>query len=96
MTMPRVLNSKTATAEELAESVYIGRPSRWGNPFRVGRDGSRAEVIAKYREYLHSRPELLKAAKEELAGKSLSCWCHPLGCHGDILLEIANTKGGEA
>ena len=90
MNKPRVLNSKTATAEELAESVYIGRPSLWGNPFRVGRDGSRDEVIAKYREYLFSRPELMKAAEDELAGKNLTCWCHPLKCHGDVLLEVAN------
>ena len=92
MSKPKVLNSKTATADELARSVYIGRPSRWGNPFKVGRDGCRAEVIAKYREYLISRPELMKAAKDELAGKDLACWCHPLGCHGDVLVEVANAN----
>lgn len=90
MSKPKVLNSKTATAEELARSVYIGRPSCWGNPFKVGRDGTRVEVIARFREYLFSRPDLLKAAKEELAGKDLACWCSPLGCHGDVLVEVAN------
>lgn len=48
--------------------VYIGRPFKWGNPFRLGRDGDRDTVIAKYREYLLSRPDLL-AALPELKGK---------------------------
>jgi len=35
--------------------VYIGRPSKWGNPFVIGRDGSRADVIAKYRTWISFR-----------------------------------------
>ena len=68
--------------------VYIGRPSQWGNPFVVGRDGTRAQVIARYERWLCGQPELL-AALPELAGKSLGCWCAPAPCHGDVLARLA-------
>ncbi len=70
--------------------VYIGRPSAWGNPFVMGRDGSRSEVIAKYDAWLETQPELKARAKAELRGKVLACWCKPLACHGDTLVRIAN------
>ena len=69
--------------------IYIGRPSKWGNPFSIGKDGSREEVIAKYRDYIMLKPELL-ADLPELKGKILGCWCSPLACHGDVLVELAN------
>jgi hypothetical protein len=69
--------------------VYIGRPSIWGNPFKIGKDGDRAEVIAKYRAYIQNRPELL-AQVRQLKGKVLGCWCKPLPCHGDVLAELAD------
>jgi hypothetical protein len=68
--------------------VYIGRPSKWGNPFTIGRDGTREEVIAKYREWIKSQPRLL-ADLHELEGKVLGCWCSPQACHGDVLSELA-------
>lgn len=71
--------------------VYIGRPGPWGNPFIIGRHGTRAEVIAKYRAWLVRQPELVRRAREELTGKVLGCFCHPLPCHGDILAEVCNT-----
>jgi len=71
--------------------VYIGRPSKWGNPFVIGRDGDRAAVIAKYREYLLAKPELL-AALPELKRKVLGCWCKPAACHGDVLAELAEPE----
>lgn len=92
--MAEVINTHTATREERVDSVFIGRGSKWGNPFIIGQDGTRAQVIAKFRAWLDSKPELIEAAKRELPGKSLRCFCSPLPCHGDILLEIANTKGG--
>lgn len=70
--------------------VYIGRPSPWGNPFRIGFDGGRKEVIAKFREWFLGQPELVARAKAELRGKVLGCWCYPFSCHGDVLAEIAN------
>lgn len=72
------------------DAVFIGRPSKFGNPFVIGKHGDRDTVIMKYRKYLMQRPELIQAAKAELKGKSLICYCAPLPCHGDVLLEIAN------
>ena len=69
--------------------IYIGRPSKWGNPFREGVDGNRAEVIRKYESWLLSQPELM-AAIETLRGKVLGCWCKPKACHGDVIARLAN------
>ena len=71
--------------------VYIGRGhcSLWGNPFEIGKDGTRSEVIAKYREYLLGSPKLL-ALLPTLRGKILGCWCKPLACHGDVIAELAD------
>ena len=71
--------------------VYVGRPSKWGNPFEIGRDGSREEVIAKYAEWLQSQSQLLSALPE-LKDKTLACWCSPKACHADILAKLANEK----
>lgn len=86
------------------QNVYIGRAgivfiekqrfpkeaSVWANPFKVGKEYSREEAIAKYREYIEARlkasPELVKELLA-LEGKRLGCWCCPEGCHGDVLLE---------
>jgi hypothetical protein len=87
MTTPRVLNLKTDKIS--GSAVFIGRPSKWGNPFHIGRDGTRHEVIARYMQYLFASPELL-AALHELKGKDLVCHCSPKPCHGDVLLELAN------
>lgn len=70
--------------------VYIGRPSKWGNPFVIGKDGTRDEVIAKYEQYIKSRTGLM-AALPELKGKTLGCWCSPAKCHGDVLANLADT-----
>jgi hypothetical protein len=79
--------------------VYIGRPSKWGNPFSskpsgvrgVVRMASREESIAAYREWIQSQPALL-AEIHELKGKVLGCWCAPKACHGDVLAELANRE----
>jgi hypothetical protein len=68
--------------------VYIGRPSPWGNPFEIGRDGTRADVIKKYRAWIVEQPALV-AALPTLKGKRLGCWCAPAACHGDVLAELA-------
>lgn len=72
--------------------VYIGRGSRWGNPFEIGKDGSREEVCAKYLGYLLDSPELL-AALPSLKGKVLGCFCAPKLCHGDIIVHIMRLRG---
>lgn len=69
--------------------VYIGRPSKWGNPFREDVDGTRAEVIVKYEAWLSSQPDLM-AEIESLRGKVLGCWCKPKACHGDVIARLAN------
>lgn len=66
--------------------VYIGRPSKWGNPFTIGKDGTRDEVIGRYKTWVETQT----LPYEELRGKVLGCWCAPLPCHGDILMELAN------
>jgi hypothetical protein len=73
--------------------VYIGRPSKWGNPFAIGRDGTRDEVIARYEAWILTKPGLL-AALPELAGKTLGCWCVPRACHGHVLARLAREHGG--
>ena len=70
--------------------VYIGRPSKWGNPFVIGKDGDREEVLYKYEEWLKTQPSLISAAKFELKDRILVCWCHPLPCHGHVLARIAD------
>ena len=80
--------------------VYIGRPSKWGNPFTF-KEGTRAEFI------LSTREECIEAYRKwitegegkhllndlhELKGKTLGCWCAPKACHGDVLVELANGK----
>lgn len=70
--------------------VYIGRPSKWGNPFTIGKDGIREEVIAKYRNYILQDKTLLDDL-HELQGKRLGCWCNPLPCHGDVLKELCES-----
>ena len=67
--------------------IYIGRPSKWGNPFSIGKDGTRKEVIQKYKEYILGKPDLLDSL-HELKDKVLGCWCKPKACHGDILIEL--------
>lgn len=81
----KVLNKRTA-----ASGTYIGRPTKWGNPFVIGRDGSRGDVVRKFEEYIITNPVLMQAAKDELRGKDLVCFCAPLSCHGDVLMRIAN------
>jgi hypothetical protein len=73
--------------------IYIGRPSIYGNPFEIGKDGDRDMVIKLYRFYFYNRLEHDNHFKEEvlkLKGKILGCFCKPLACHGDIIAEYLN------
>ena len=67
--------------------VYIGRGSKWGNPFVIGKDGDRDEVIRKYANYILHKPELL-ADLHELKDKVLGCYCAPKACHGNVLVKL--------
>jgi|10_taG_2_1085330.scaffolds.fasta_scaffold93303_2 hypothetical protein len=78
-----------------AKGVYIGRPTTLGNPYEIGRDGTRDEVVAKYhadlrKDYEKRGPrygELVKLLRRAQAGEELTlvCWCAPQACHGDVV-----------
>lgn len=93
--MPRLYHYKNVPFD--VEAVFIGRPTKWGNPFSH-KEGiraeyivaSREEAVAKYEEWIKSQPNLLLAVKKELRGQDLSCYCFPALCHGFVLLKIAN------
>jgi hypothetical protein len=105
--MPKVLNVKDG-ARPGRDAVYIGRPapryglrgSKWQNPFKIPRDGTRDQVWVAFEEWLFGRrpsppghradPAELMAALPELRGKDLICWCAPERCHGEVLLRLAN------
>ena len=96
---PKVLNKRTDKIPQGA--IYVGRPSKWGNPmtirevreFNLGVDEKEANQIAVnwYRQYLGVNPRLMSQI-EELKGRDLVCWCTPLPCHADVLLELVNEK----
>jgi hypothetical protein len=86
-------------------AVVVARPTRWGNPFVVGRriDGmlvrDRAHAVELYRRLMADSPAECAAARSQLAGRDLACWCPRLAadgsrgpCHADVLLEIANSS----
>ena len=86
--------TKIVNCNNTPYDIYIGRPSIWGNPFMEGKDGSRQEVIKKYREWILYSDDAEEQRKEieTLRGKVLGCWCKPKACHGDILIEILNNR----
>jgi hypothetical protein len=79
----QVLNKRDVSA---SAGVYIGRGSPWGNPFVIGKDGDRAEVIAKFRVW--AEQAIGKEWLAPLIGKDLICYCAPQACHGDVLIEM--------
>lgn len=106
---PRRIQRKRSKGWRMpANTVYVGRPTRWGNPFRVGTPdaddcmtcGDRAEAVAKYRSELMTWGGngsfiacTVEMIRAQLRGKNLACFC-PLDqpCHADILLEISNAE----
>jgi hypothetical protein len=93
--------SKVVNIRDSSYDVYIGRPSKWGNPYSH-KDGtlaefkvkSRKKAIEKYEEYLLKNESLMESL-HELEGKTLGCWCKPKACHGDILIKYANQKSNK-
>ncbi len=97
--MPERIQRKRTKGWRMPENaVYVGRPTKWGNPFAVGDFGipDRAAAVERFREWLDGRvvgptpPTARQIA--ELRGKYLACWCPLDGapCHADVLLELAN------
>ena len=78
-------------------TVLIDRRTKWGNPFRIGPDGTREQVIARYRADLWRRISAGEIALEELADLAsswLACHCTPAPCHGDVLARAATWAAG--
>lgn len=98
--MPRVWNLRNPNLPETA--IRVDRKTKWGNPHRIGwcpvchRHHSRTEAVTEFRCDLQESPkreERVKEIRRELKGEDLACWCTPLPCHANVLLEIAN--GGD-
>ena len=84
-------------------TVKVDRSTKWGNPFVPGKPYTAGRIVQDkrhafvlYRAVAPDNAALVKAAREELRGKNLACWCPIDGyapdgcCHADVLLEIAN------
>jgi hypothetical protein len=106
MTTP-VINIKDAPKgwQNDPQYVYIGRQDRYrklngyfGNPFPIGTDSTREEVVKKFRTHALGKiafdPEYARRVKE-LHGKTLVCFCAPFACHGDVLAELAERLNSE-
>ena len=89
--MPRVLNK--ARDGYGANAVYVGRPSKYGNPFKLT-EYVREDALELYKDWIDAKiaadPTVLDSIKADLRGKDLVCWCSPKPCHADYLLELAN------
>lgn len=76
--------------------VYIGRGTIWGNPYQMGVDGDREEVIRKFKYDFDNG--LLKVSGDletnlsNLRGKQIACHCKPAACHGDVIAEYLNSQ----
>jgi hypothetical protein len=95
MTPRRLQRSRKKGARTRTGAVYVGRPSKWGNPFVVGPRLPAVEAVARYRSALLDGKLTFTVddVRRELAGKDLTCWCKPgAPCHADLLLRIANGK----
>jgi len=108
VTAQRIQRKRTKGWRMPEGAVYVGRGSKWGNPYPIGsmyKTGGDAWVVLNaewsvllYREHLNARPygrvPLSAGVTAELAGKDLACWC-PLDkpCHADVLLELAKEAG---
>jgi hypothetical protein len=90
--MPKIWNKRHKLSIPPPDAVYVGRPSSWGNPFVTQQHtkAGHAEVVGQFRNYaedkLKKEPDWLKPLK----GKDLICWCSPLPCHAEVLMEMAN------
>ena len=74
-------------------AINCGRPSPWGNPFIIGRDGTREEVIEKYRVYAIKRNALDPSWLAPLiTATDVYCWCTPKACHVEVIAEILSER----
>ena len=95
--MPKRIQRKRTKGWRMPSGVvYVGRPTKWGNPFcKLLPGDNTAQLVRLFRAWLRNgmmSGNLLPEAKEQLRGKDLACWC-PLDapCHADVLIEVANS-----
>ncbi|MBA2308407.1 MAG: DUF4326 domain-containing protein [Pseudonocardiales bacterium] len=95
MTTPsprRIQRRRSAGWRTPPGAVYVGRPSKWGNRYRIGIDVRDAAHAVELYERWVDREGLHNVIRAELAGRDLVCWCPPDSpCHADVLLRIANS-----
>jgi len=95
-----ILNKRNISRKLAANDIYIGRGSRFGNPFPMRRENEREEVISKYRDYFYSNSSLMEFTirrfkslkKRGFEEVNLVCFCAPKRCHGEILKEFINNN----
>ena len=96
-------DTKVVNLRKESFDVYIGRSGKgqtsiFGNPYSIGKDGTREEVLKKFKIYLWKRmqeDEDFCRQLLELDGKVLGCFCKPQACHGDILVAAINYLKGQ-
>jgi hypothetical protein len=94
--MPVRVQRKRSRGWKMPENtVYVGRPSRWGNPFRVSPTMTATEAVDAFIEWVNEEEDGWVFADPEslapLRGKNLACWCRlDRPCHADVLMELAN------
>lgn len=71
-----------------AYTVYAGRPSILGNPFVIGKDGTRIDVISKFEQYARSNNKVMQAIKTLKESDVIGCWCKPQACHVDVIIKL--------
>lgn len=81
--------TKVVNLKEEHYDVRIDRKTKWGNPFIIGKDGTRDEVIKQFECWVVEQEHLMSSLGE-LKGKRLGCWCKPGRCHGDVLARLAD------
>jgi len=94
--LPKEYKGKIVHCRRQKYDVYVGRPSNFGNPFEIGKGGTREEVIEKFKIYFMGRlhkDEQFKRAVNKLKGKVLACWCYPKDCHARIIIDYL--EGGK-
>lgn len=108
MNGPKRIQRKRTKGWRMPEgAVYVGRPSKWGNPWAVGDPSpwthqpmDRAAAVEVYRYMVDNWTGRVEIRKH-LAGRDLACWCplvdaggRPVPCNADVLLELANSAAG--
>jgi hypothetical protein len=102
MSGPKRIQRKRSKGWRMPQgAIYVGRPSRWGNPFKAIGGVTKATCVEQFRRRMFSSNQA--AERESIVktfrGKTLACWCPlvdadgiPVPCHADVLLEIANNS----